>query len=257
MSLLQVEHVKKIYQTRKFGRKVEALSDVHFSVEKGEYVAIMGESGSGKTTLLNILATLDMPTAGQVLVSGKNTREIKGKEISTFRRDYLGFVFQEFHLLDTLNVHDNMVLPLVLGRKSPREIEEAYGRVERMMGLSGMGEKFPYEMSGGQQQRVAIGRAIINRPSLLLADEPTGALDSKSTGMILDVFDKINESGQTVVMVTHSQVAASRAKRVLFIKDGQLYNQIFRGNRTSVEMFQMISDTLTVMAGGREGTCRN
>lgn len=257
MSLLQVEHIKKIYQTRKFGRKVEALSDVHFSIEEGEYVAIMGESGSGKTTLLNILATLDRPTAGQVLIRGKNTREIREKEISSFRRDYLGFVFQEFYLLDTLNVHDNMILPLVLGRKSPKEIEEAYTRVEGLMGLSGLGEKFPYEMSGGQQQRVAIGRAIINQPSLLLADEPTGALDSKSAGMILDVFDRINESGQTVLMVTHSQIAASRAKRVLFIKDGQLYNQIFRGDRTGVEMFRLISDTLTAMAGGRQESCRS
>ena len=231
MTLLDVKHVQKIYKTRFQGNQVEALKDIHFTVEKGDYVAIMGESGSGKSTLLNILAMLDKPTRGQVYLNGTDTATIKNSQASSFRREKLGFVFQDFNLLDTLSVKDNILLPLVLSRRP----------ITEMM-------KKLVVTAGGQKQRVAVARAIITEPEILLADEPTGALDSKSSAALLDVFDEINERGQTILMVTHSTAAASRAKRVLFIKDGILYNQIYRGEKTERQMFQEISDTLTVMA---------
>ena len=248
MVLLDVQHIQKVYQTRFGQNRVTALSDIHFSVEEGEYVAIMGESGSGKTTLLNILATLDRPTKGTVLLNGTDTQTIKERDLAAFRRDALGFVFQDFNLLDTLSVHDNMVLPLVLARKPHQEIAKRVQPIAALLGIEQLLDKYPYEISGGQQQRVAIGRAIIMNPALVLADEPTGALDSKSAARTLDVFADINRQGQTIIMVTHSITAASRANRVLFIKDGMLYHQIFRGNRSDLELFQQISDTLTVMA---------
>ena len=240
MTLLDVQHVQKVYQTRFGATEVTALKDINFSVEEGEYVAVMGESGSGKTTLLNILATLDRPTEGKVLLNGE------------FRRDHLGFVFQDFNLLETLSVYDNMVLPLVLARRPIEEMEKKVKPIAEMLGIEDLLKKYPYELSGGQQQRVAIGRAMITDPSLLLADEPTGALDSKSASNTLDLFDKINENGQTILMVTHSTVAASRAKRVLFIKDGLIYNQLYRGERSDQQMFELISETLTVMANRGE-----
>ncbi|MCQ9209692.1 ABC transporter ATP-binding protein [Granulicatella seriolae] len=252
MTLLDVLHVQKIYQTRFGGTKVTALSDIHFTVEAGEYVAIMGESGSGKTTLLNILATLDRPSQGIVKLNGVEIQSIPEKALSAFRRDHLGFVFQDFNLLDTLSVKDNILLPLVLAQTPYKEMQERLRTLASLLGISRLLENFPYELSGGQQQRVAIGRALITEPTLLLADEPTGSLDSKSSSKILDLFDAINERGQTVLMVTHSITAASRAKRVLFIKDGVLYNQVFRGERTYQEMFELISETLTVMAGRGE-----
>ena len=252
MAILQVNNLKKVYTTRFGSNHVQALSDVSFSVEEGEYVAIMGESGSGKTTLLNILASLDKPTSGEVLLNGKNIVSIKEKEISAFRRNNLGFVFQDFNLLETLSVKDNMLLPLVLAKKTVQEMEKKVKPVATMLGIEKLLEKYPYELSGGQQQRVAIGRAMMADPSILLADEPTGALDSKSSSNILDVFDTLNENGQTILMVTHSTLAASRAKRVLFIKDGILYHQLFKGERTDEEMFEAISDTLTVMANRGE-----
>lgn len=248
MTLLNVQHLKKIYKTRFQGNQVEALKDIHFTVEEGEYVAIMGESGSGKSTLLNILAMLDKPTEGQVLLKGKDTASIKNAQASSFRREKLGFVFQEFNLLDTLSVKDNILLPLVLSRKSVAEMERRLDGLVRELGIAKLLNKYPYEISGGQKQRVAVARAIITQPEILLADEPTGALDSKSSATLLDVFDQVNASGQTILMVTHSTSAAARAKRVLFIKDGVLYNQIFRGAKTERQMFQEISDTLTLMA---------
>lgn len=248
MALLDVQHVKKIYKTRFKGNQVEALKDIRFTVEKGEYVAIMGESGSGKSTLLNILAMLDKPTAGRVYLNGTDTATIKNKDASSFRREKLGFVFQDFNLLDTLSVKDNILLPLVLSRRPLKQMMTQVEAISRQLGIHPLLEKYPYEISGGQKQRVAVARAIITKPEILLADEPTGALDSKSSAALLDVFDAINASGQTILMVTHSTAAASRAQRVLFIKDGILYNQIFKGDKSEHQMFQEISDTLTVMA---------
>ena len=248
MSLLDVQHVKKIYKTRFQGNQVEALRDIHFTVDEGEYVAIMGESGSGKSTLLNILAMLDKPTEGRVYLNGTDTAMIKNKDASSFRREKLGFVFQDFNLLDTLSVKDNILLPLVLSRRPITEMMRKVVEISEELGINQLQEKYPYEISGGQKQRVAVARAIITEPEILLADEPTGALDSKSSATLLDVFDDINAKGQTILMVTHSTAAASRAKRVIFIKDGILYNQIFRGDKTERQMFQEISDTLTVMA---------
>ena len=252
MTLLDVKQVQKIYHTRFGAMQVEALKDITFSVEKGEYVAIMGESGSGKTTLLNILATLDRPTKGQVLLNQLDIQNIPDKTLAAFRRDHLGFVFQDFNLLETLSVYDNMVLPLVLARRPISEMKQKVEPIAQMLGIKDLLKKYPYELSGGQQQRVAIGRAMITDPSLLLADEPTGALDSKSASNTLDLFDKINQNGQTILMVTHSTVAASRAKRVLFIKDGLIYNQLYREGRSDQQMFELISETLTAMANRGE-----
>lgn len=252
MTLLNVQHVQKTYHTRFGGQAVQALKDIHFSIEAGEYVAIMGESGSGKTTLLNILALLDQPTKGLVYLNGQDTTTIKQADVAAFRRNELGFVFQDFNLLDTLSVKDNMILPLVLSNQPAKQMDSRVKPVANLLGIGDLLDKFPYELSGGQQQRVAIGRAIITQPSLLLADEPTGALDSKSSAMILDQFEAINRQGQTILMVTHSTTAASKAKRVLFIRDGILYHQLFRGDKTDTAFFQQISDTLTAMASRGE-----
>lgn len=250
MALLEVKNVKKVYTTRFGAVKVNALNDVNFSVEDGEYVAIMGESGSGKTTLLNILASLDKPTSGHVILNGRNFAEVKQREICAFRRDHLGFVFQDFNLLDTFTLRDNILLPLVLAKKSVREMEEKLEPIAKQLGISALLEKFPYEVSGGQKQRAAVARALITEPKLILADEPTGALDSKSTDSLLESFAQINEGGQTILMVTHSTKAASNAGRVLFIKDGEVFHQIYRGNSTNEQMYQKISATLTLLATG-------
>ena len=219
-------------------------------MEWGEYVAIMGESGSGKTTLLNILAALDRPTSGQVLLNGKDLGKISEKDLATFRRENLGFVFQEFNLLDTFSVKDNIVLPLVLNGTNLKEMEKRLHPIAEELGIASLLDKYPYEISGGQKQRVAAARALITDPKLILADEPTGALDSKSTDDLLETFRKINFQGQTILMVTHSVKAASHAGRVLFIRDGEVYHQIYRGNSTNEQLYQKISDTLTVLATG-------
>ncbi len=252
MAMLQVECLKKIYTTRFGGNQVQALSDVSFSVETGEYVAIMGESGSGKTTLLNILAALDQPTSGKVFLDGKDLTMVKEREIAAFRRDNLGFVFQDFNLLDTFSLKDNIFLPLVLAGKSPKEMELRLNPIAEQLGITHLLEKYPYEVSGGQKQRAAVARALISKPKLILADEPTGALDSKSTDDLLDVFSAIHATGQTILMVTHSTKAASRADRILFIKDGELFHQIYRGGCTNEQLYQKISDTLTMLATGGE-----
>ena len=252
MAMLQVECLKKIYTTRFGGNQVLALSDVSFSVETGEYVAIMGESGSGKTTLLNILAALDQPTSGKVFLDGKDLTMVKEREIAAFRRDNLGFVFQDFNLLDTFSLKDNIFLPLVLAGKSPKEMELRLNPIAEQLGITHLLEKYPYEVSGGQKQRAAVARALISKPKLILADEPTGALDSKSTDGLLDVFSAIHATGQTILMVTHSTKAASRADRILFIKDGVLFHQIYRGGCTNEQLYQKISDTLTMLATGGE-----
>lgn len=252
MSLLEVSNVKKIYSTRFGGNKVQALSNVTFSVEKGEFVAIMGESGSGKTTLLNILASLDRPTEGEVLLDGKSIVNLSEKEISAFRRKNLGFVFQDFNLLDTLSLRDNIYLPLVLAGEDYREMAQKICPIAQALRITELLEKYPYEVSGGQKQRAAVARALITQPRLVLADEPTGALDSKAAAALLSMFEEINEAGQTILMVTHSAQAASHASRVLFIKDGEVFHQIYRGNKTRQEMYHMISDTLTILMTGGE-----
>lgn len=251
MALLEVNQLKKIYTTRFGGNKVQALSEVSFSVEKGEYLAIMGESGSGKTTLLNILASLDRPTSGEVVLNGSNTTLIKESKLAEFRRENLGFVFQDFNLLDNFSLEDNIYLPLVLSGCNYTEMHDRMVPLAAKLGITDILKKFPYEVSGGQKQRAAIARALITNPQILLADEPTGALDSKASDNLLDLFASINAEGQTVLMVTHSTKAASRAGRILFIKDGVVFHQIYRGNMTDEQMYQKITNTLTsLMAGG-------
>lgn len=252
MSILKVSGVQKVYTTRFGGNKVEALKSVSFEVEPGEYVAIMGESGSGKTTLLNILAALDKPTSGKVFLDGKDLSQIKESQVATFRRDNLGFVFQEFNLLDTFSLEDNIYLPLVLAGKSYGEMRKRLEPIAEKLGITELLKKYPYEVSGGQKQRGAVARALITNPKLILADEPTGALDSKATDELLRLFGEINRTGQTILMVTHSVKAASHASRVLFIKDGEVFHQLYRGERTNEQLYQMISDTLTMLATGGE-----
>ncbi|MCI7182212.1 MAG: ABC transporter ATP-binding protein [Schaedlerella sp.] len=250
MSILEVSRLKKVYTTRFGGNKVEALKQVSFTVEEGEYVAIMGESGSGKTTLLNILAALDKPTAGEVKLDGKDITKIKESELAAFRRDNLGFVFQEFNLLDTFSLEDNIYLPLVLAGKSYAQMSSRLAPIAEQLGIADILKKYPYEVSGGQKQRAAVARALITNPRLILADEPTGALDSRATDELLRLFGAINSNGQTILMVTHSVKAASHADRVLFIRDGELFHQIYRGNSTNEQVYQKISDTLTILATG-------
>lgn len=252
MTLLDVKNVRRVYSTRFGGNKVEALKSINFSVEEGEYVAIMGESGSGKTTLLNILATVDRPTAGEVSLKGKNLVSIPEKELARFRREHLGFVFQDFNLLDTLSIEDNIYLPLVLAGKKYDEMHGKLNVLASKLGIAQLLKKFPYEVSGGQKQRTAVARAMITDPDILLADEPTGALDSRSADDLLKTFADIHEQGQTIVMVTHSVKAASHAGRVLFIKDGEIYHQLYRGNLSNEEMYKKISNTLTVLLSGGE-----
>lgn len=250
MTLLEVKNLKKVYTARFGGNSVQALENVSFSVENGEYVAIMGESGSGKTTLLNLLASLDKPTSGEIYLEGKAFSTIKPNALCAFRRDNLGFVFQDFNLLDSLSMQDNIVLPLVLKGADYNEMFRRLGKLADQLGIAEILHKFPYEVSGGQKQRAAAARALITNPKLVLADEPTGALDSKAAAQLLNLFSVINQQGQTIVMVTHSVQAASHAKRVLFIKDGSLFNQIYRGEQSYDAMFRMISDTLSVLQAG-------
>lgn len=250
MSILEVKGLKKVYVTRFGGNKVEALKNVNFSVEQGEYVAIMGESGSGKTTLLNILAALDKPTGGTVTLDGRDLRGIRESDVAAFRRDCLGFVFQEFNLLDTFTLEDNIYLPLVLTGKSHKEMKERLTPIAERLGIKDLLKKYPYEVSGGQKQRAAVARAMITNPKLILADEPTGALDSRAADELLRLFCEVNGMGQTILMVTHSVKAASMANRVLFIKDGEVFHQIFRGKDSSEQLYQKISDTLILLATG-------
>ncbi|HIZ20671.1 MAG TPA: ABC transporter ATP-binding protein [Firmicutes bacterium] len=250
MPILEVSNLKKIYTTRLGGNQVQALRDVNFSVEAGEYVAIMGESGSGKTTLLNILAALDKPTGGSVRLDGRDLSKIRESDVAAFRRDNLGFVFQEFNLLDTFTLEDNIYLPLVLAGRPYAEMKRRLVPIAERLGITELLPKYPYEVSGGQKQRAAVARALITGPRLILADVPTGALDSKATDELLRLFAQINREGQTILMVTHSVKAASHAQRVLFIKDGQVFHQLYRGSLSNTELYQKISDTLTMLAGG-------
>ena len=252
MALLEVRHLKKTYTNRFGTNQVEALKDVTFSMEEGEYTAVMGESGSGKTTLLNLLASFDRPTSGDIILNGLPFRKIQDKDLAVYRRKNLGFVFQDFNLLDTFSIEDNIYLPLVLAGEDYREMGQKIRPIAQALHIYELLEKYPYEVSGGQKQRCAVARALITQPRLVLADEPTGALDSKAANALLDVFGEINRQGQTILMVTHSAQAASRASRVLFIKDGEVFHQIYRGEKTKEEMYQMISDTLTILMTGGE-----
>ena len=252
MAVLEVNHIKKVYKTRMGGEEITALRDVHFSVEKGEFVAIMGESGSGKTTLLNILASLDTPTVGKVLVDGRDYSTLKDDERAIFRRENLGFIFQDFNLLDNFTIEDNIRLPLVLAGENHKTMDQKVVPMARSLGIDQLLKKYPYEVSGGQKQRTAVARALITRPSILLADEPTGALDSRSATNLLQQLCEINRSGQTILMVTHSNVAASYASRVMFIKDGEVFHQIYRGDMTRNEMLDKICDAVTVLMRGGE-----
>ena len=245
--MLEVQNIKKIYRSRFGKNELEALKSINFTVETGEYIAIMGESGSGKTTLLNILALLDRPTSGKVILMGKDLQEIKDSEMAKFRRENLGFVFQDFNLLDNFTVKENILLPLVLSDEKISVMEEKLLKTAKKLNLSDLLNKYPYEISGGQKQRTAIVRALISEPKILLADEPTGALDSNSTRELLKVFKDLNQDRETILMVTHSIMAASEAKRVLFIKDGEIYHQIYRGERTSLDMQKKIADTMQML----------
>ena len=250
MALLDVKNVRKVYTTRFGGNQVEALKDVNLPVEQGEYEAIMGESGSGKNTLLNILAALDKPTEGKVFLKEKDLRKVKEKEMAAFRRNNLGFVFQDFNLLDTFSLKDNIFLPLVLSGTSHKEMERRLLPLADKLGIKNLLEKYPYEVSGGQKQRAAVARAVITQPQLLLADEPTGALDSKAAKELLKLFTSLNQDGQTILMVTHSVKAASTAGRILFIKDGRVFHQIYKGNLSETQMYQKISDAMTAITAG-------
>ncbi len=250
MELLEVKHIKKIYNTRLGSNQCVALKDVSFNVAAGEFVAIMGASGSGKTTLLNILASLDKPTEGEVILEGQSFKSIKDKELSLFRRTNLGFVFQDFNLLDTFSIKDNILLPLVLSNTRVEEMKARVAPLAKGFGIDELLDKFPYEVSGGEKQRAAVARAVITNPKIILADEPTGALDSKASANLLSKFTELNRAGQTILMVTHSTNAASYANRVLFIKDGELFNQIYKGDVSRREFFDKIVSTLSVLSDG-------
>ena len=248
--ILNVSNIEKYYGNK--GMVTKAVDNISFSVNKGEFVGIMGASGSGKTTLLNCISTIDTVTSGHIYVDGKNITTMKSKQLSAFRREQLGFVFQDFNLLDTFSLRDNIYLPLVLTGEYYREMEQKIRPIAQALKITEILDKFPYEVSGGQKQRAAVARALITNPKLILADEPTGALDSKAASALLSVFGEINAEGQTILMVTHSAQAASHASRVLFIKDGEVFHQIYKGSKSRQEMYQMIADTLTILTTGGE-----
>lgn len=245
MNILELNNVRKVYKTKNV--ETVALKDVNFSVEKNEFIAIMGESGSGKTTLLNVISTLDKQTNGKVVLNGKDISTLKESEVAKFRREKLGFVFQDFNLLDIFSNKDNIFLPMVLSDYKQKEMEQRLSEIQGLLGIESFVNKYPYEISGGQRQRIAIARALITKPDLILADEPTGALDSKSSDMILDLFTKINKLGQTILMVTHSVKAASFSNRVIFIKDGVVFHEIYKGNSDNNEFMQRINESLSVI----------
>ena len=246
MKILTVNNLSKVY-----GKKIifNALNDINFSIEDGEFVGIMGPSGSGKTTLLNMISTIDKPTTGTMELKGKNPLLLRGEELALFRRRELGFVFQDFNLLDTLTIGENIVLPLTLDKVSVKEQDERLNEVSTILGIKDLLGKRTFEVSGGQAQRTAIARALINNPSILLADEPTGNLDSKSSKVVMELFQKINKENKvTTMMVTHDPLAASYCSRILFIKDGSIYNEIYKGS-SSEQFYQEIMDVLTFFGG--------
>ncbi len=247
--VLTTKNVKKVYGSR--GNNYLALEDISFEIKEGEFVGIMGPSGAGKTTLLNVISTIDKPTAGTVIIDGDDVVKMKDNKLSAFRRDKLGFLFQDFNLLDTLTIKENIILPLALARVSHTEIENRVKQIAVNLGILEMLNKYPYEVSGGQKQRAAAGRAIIHKPKLILADEPTGALDSKSSSELLQCLSDLNEKDKaTIMMVTHDPFAASYCKRIIFIKDGRLFTELVRGGNRK-EFFQKIMDVLATMGGER------
>ena len=249
-TVLEVANVEKYYGNK--GSLTKALDKISFEVQEGEFVGIMGASGSGKTTLLNCISTIDRVTSGKIIVNDMDITRLRGNHLNRFRREELGFIFQEFNLLDTLTAYENIALALSIQRVKPEKIAEKVEKTAKELDISSVLHKYPYEMSGGQKQRVACARAIITQPQLVLADEPTGALDSRSTEELLDLFSAIHAEGHTILMVTHSVKAASRAGRVLFIKDGEVFHQLYRGNSSNQEMYEKISNTLTALAGGEQ-----
>jgi len=250
MTFMEIKHLKKVYTTKLGSKGTEALKDVNFSVEKGEFISVMGESGSGKTTLLNILSTLDSATEGEVYLDDQPLSSIKDKKVSRFRREQLGFVFQDFNLLDNFTLKDNILLPLVLSRKSVNEMETAIKPLVERLGISHLLDNYPYEVSGGQKQRAAVARALITKPKVILADEPTGALDSKSSQNLMEILSDVHQNGQTILMVTHSARAASYSSRVLFIRDGQVYHELYRGDKEPDAFIDSISKSLLVSSKG-------
>lgn len=251
MPLLQLNHVQRTYNANST-HPVTALKDINFTVEDGEYVAIMGESGAGKSTLLNIIATLEQATGGQAILNGQDLGALTKDEAARYRREHLGFIFQHFNLLDSLSNRDNIYLPLVLAKTDPTIMERRLHPLMKRLRIEKIIDRFPSEVSGGQQQRVAIARALIAQPDLLLADEPTGALDSNTSTEILELFDDVNKNGQTILMVTHSAAAASHAKRTLFIKDGRIYHELFRGELSMKKYQEEISATMMTLTNGGE-----
>lgn len=252
MTLLEIRNLKKVYTARFSNQQTEALTTVNFSIEEGEFVSIMGESGSGKTTLLNIISTLDDATSGEVYLEGNPLSKIKDKEISAFRRNTLGFVFQDFNLLDNFSIRDNILLPLVLSKTPIDEMEARLLPIVENLGIEAHIDKFPYEVSGGQKQRVAVARALITQPKIILADEPTGALDSKASQNLMEILKSINQTGQTILMVTHSARAASFSDRILFIRDGAVYHEIYRGDAPAEQFMDRISKSLKVLSSRGE-----
>ena len=248
MELLKVEGIEKYYGNK--ANLTKAIDDISFTVEKGEFVAIMGASGSGKITLLNCISTIDKVTAGHIYLEGEDVTTLKGKALNKFRSEKLGFIFQDFNLLDTLTAYENISLALSIQKRPVKEIEEAVKTVSKQLGITEVLNKFPYQMSGGQKQRVASARAIVTDPSIVLADEPTGALDSKSAKMLLERFTYLNrENNATIMMVTHDSFSASYASRVMFIKDGKIFNEILRGESSRKEFFDKIIDVVTLLGG--------
>ena len=247
-NILSVENIEKYYGNK--DNITKAIDNINFKVDKGEFVGIMGPSGSGKTTLLNCISTIDNVTTGSIVFNGKDITKLKAKELEKFRRDELGFIFQDFNLLDTLTAYENIALALTIQGKKPKDIDALIKKVAKSLGIDGILNKFPYQISGGQKQRVASARAIVTNPSLILADEPTGALDSKSARMLLDSFESLNKDLEaTILMVTHDAFTASYAHRILFIKDGKIFNELVRGTDSRKEFFDRIIEVITLLGG--------
>ncbi|MEG0274130.1 MAG: ABC transporter ATP-binding protein [Longicatena sp.] len=248
MTILNVSHVEKYYGNS--GNLTKALDDISFTMDEHEFTVIMGASGSGKSTLLNVISTMDMVSAGSITIGDMELSKMNENQMADFRKKELGFIFQDFNLLDTLSLHENIAMPLVLCKENPKVIDEKVVQYAKILGIEDLLDRYPYEVSGGQRQRCACARAIIHHPSIVMADEPTGALDSHSSYLLMERFLKMNQEEQaTILMVTHDAFAASYAKRILFLKDGKIYNEIYRGNQTRKEFFQSILDVMTLLGG--------
>ncbi|MER1986478.1 MAG: ABC transporter ATP-binding protein [Solibacillus sp.] len=249
--MLKVQNVSKVYG--KGANTFTALENITFTIEKGEFVGVMGPSGAGKSTLLNVLATIDSPTTGDILIDGTNIAQMKEEQLADFRRDNLGFIFQDYNLLDSLTVRENIVLPLAIAKRPANEISERVEKIAKLFGIGDLLDKYPYQISGGQKQRTASSRALVTEPKLIFADEPTGALDSKSATDLLERLSELNKEQQaTIMMVTHDAYAASFCQRIIFIQDGQASKELFRGTKTRKQFFQMILDELSMIGGATD-----